>query len=117
MYTFRTVLFGSVSPPFMLFAVLNHQLLQYNTYTSHIICSNLYVDNVVTGCDTEKEALRFYEQACSMLCEAKFNLRAWASNSKLLMNAAQLDGTSDESNPINVLGIRWAITTGHLPLS
>ena len=52
-----------------------------------------------------------------MLCEAKFNLRAWASNSKLLMKATHLDGTSNETNPINVLGIRWATTTDRLSLS
>ena len=33
------------------------------------------------------------------------------------MKAAQLDGTSDETNPINVFGIRWATTTDHLSLS
>ena len=101
----------------MLFAVLNHHLLQYNTHISHTIQSNLYVDNVVTGCDTEKEALQFYEQARSMLLEAKFNLRAWASNSKLLMKAAQRDGTLDEANPINVLGMQWVTTTNCLSLS
>jgi len=116
-YRFCTVLFGSVSSPFMLFAVLNHHLLQYNTHVSHTIRSNLYVDNIVTGCDTEKGALQFYKQARSMLCEAKFNLRAWASNSKLLMKAARQDGTSDESDPINVLGISWNTATDCLALS
>jgi len=52
-----------------------------------------------------------------MLCEAKFNLKAWASNSKLLMKAARQDGTSDESDPINVLGISWNTATDCLALS
>ena len=107
--------FGSVSSPFMLFAVLKHHLLKFNTHVSHTIQSNLYADNVVTGCDTEKGALQFYKQARSMLCEAKFNLRAWASNSKLLMKAAH--GTSDESDLINVLGLSWSTATDCLALS
>ena len=57
------------------------------------------------GCNTEKEALQFYQRVCSMLHETKFNLRAWTSNSNLLMEAAQRDGISDETNPANVLGI------------
>ena len=60
-YRFRTVLFGSVSSPFMLFATLNYHLRQYNNPTSHDIQRNLYVDNVVTGSDSESQALYFYQ--------------------------------------------------------
>ncbi|XP_065911201.1 uncharacterized protein [Dysidea avara] len=116
-YRFRTVLFGSVSSPFMLFATLNRHLLQHDTRISHNIRCNLYVDNVVTGCNTEKEAVQFYRQARSMLSEAKFNLRAWASNSKQMVELSQQDGTFDSSNPINVLGIRWDTSTDKLSLS
>ncbi|XP_065890355.1 uncharacterized protein [Dysidea avara] len=101
----------------MLFATLNRHLLQHDTLISHNIRCNLYVDNVVTGCNTEKEAVRFYRQARSMLSEAKFNLRAWASNSKQLVELSQQDGTFDSSNPINVLGIRWDTSTDKLSLS
>ena len=59
-YRFCTVLFGSVNSPFMLFATLNYHLLQYNTPISHNIQSNLYVDNIVTGFNSEEEALQFY---------------------------------------------------------
>jgi len=62
-YHFRMVLFGSVSSPFMLFATLNYHLLQHDTHSSHNRQHNLYVDNVVTGCNTEKEAVQFYMQA------------------------------------------------------
>jgi len=116
-YRFRTVLFGSVSSPFMLFAVLSHHLQQHDTHIARTIHSNLYVDNIVTGCDTETYALQFYKEARCMLAEARFNLRAWASNSKLLMTTAQQEGTADDANPINVLGLRWATTSDCLSLS
>ena len=101
----------------MLFAILGHHLQQHNTHIAHTIHSNLYVDNVVTGCDTEKYALQFYEEAHSMLGEAKFNLRTWVSNSKPLMQTAQQDGTMDEANQIIVLGMHWATSSDHLSLS
>ena len=115
-YRFRTVLFGSVSSPFMLFATLNYHLQQYNNPTSHDIQCNLYVDNVVTGSDSESQALQFYQQSRSMLSEAKFNLRAWASNSQMLMKAAQQDGTADENTLTNVLGIQWDVAKDQLSL-
>ena len=59
-YRFCRVLFGSVGSPFILFATLNHYLLQYNTPVSHNIQSNLYVDNIVTGFNSEEEMLQFY---------------------------------------------------------
>ena len=52
----------------MLFAVLNLRLAQYNAHISHTIRSNQYVDNVVTGCDTEKEALQSYVMSKLTLC-------------------------------------------------
>jgi len=90
--------------------VLSHHLQQHNTHIAHTLHSALYVDNV-TGRDTEKYAL-----FNSMLGEARFNLRAWASNRKLLMKIVQQDGTSDEANPVKVLGMCWATTTDHLSL-
>ena len=116
-YHFRTVLFGSVSSPFMLFATLNYHLQQYDNPTSHDIRSNLYVDNVVTGCDSEIQALQFYHQARSMLSAAKFNLRSWASNSQRLLEIAQQDGTADEKRLTNVLGIQWNSITDQLSLT
>ncbi|XP_065883974.1 uncharacterized protein [Dysidea avara] len=116
-YHFRTVLFGSVSSPFMLFATLNYHLLQHDTHTSHNIRHNLYVDNVVTGCNTEREAAQFYRDARSMLSDAKFNLRAWASNSEQLVEMSRQDGTLDSSNLTNVLGLQWDTTADKLSLS
>jgi len=101
----------------MLFATLNYHLLQHDTSVSHNIRHNLYVDNVVTGCNTEEEAVQFYQEARSILSDAKFNLRAWASNSQQLVEMSRQDGTLDSSNPVNVLGLQWDLTTDRLSLS
>ena len=58
----------------MLFATLNYHLQKYNNPISRDIQCNLYVDNVVTGSDSESQALQFYQQSqfYQNLSEAKF---------------------------------------------
>ena len=76
MYRFKTVLFGAVSSPFMLYAAQYHHLQHYNTPLSHDIQANLYVDNIVSGCETELAATQYYKQARVIMLEAKFKLRS-----------------------------------------
>lgn len=75
-YRFKTVLFGAVSSPFILYATLYCHLQQHNTSLSNNIQSNLYVDNIVSGCATEAETIHYYHSAKAILSKAKFNLRA-----------------------------------------
>ena len=81
-YRFKTVLFGLVSSPFMLHAALYYHLQKHSSSVATDIANNLYVDNVLTGCGTELEATDYYSKARSILSQAKFNLRSWASNSE-----------------------------------
>ena len=50
-FRFKTVLFGSASSPFMLNATLHHHLNHYNTPVAEDMKENLYVDNIISGCD------------------------------------------------------------------
>ena len=78
---------------------------------------NLYVDNVITGCNTDTEALRYYQQSRSVM-ESKFNFRSWASNSLLLQNQAATDGVLDTDSGItNILGLRWDSAADTLTLA
>ena len=56
-YRFRTVLLGAVSSPFILYATLYHHLQQHNAPLSNDIQTNLYVDNVISGWETEADAV------------------------------------------------------------
>ena len=107
---------GSVSSPFIVFATLNRHLLQYNTSVSHNIQSNLYVNNIATGFNSEEETLQFYSQARSILSAANLNLRAWASNSRQLMDTMHRDGTADKNTLTNVLGLQWDTSLDKLSL-
>ena len=106
-YRFKTVLFGSVSSPFMLHAALYYYLQKHSSSVATEIANNLYIDNVLTGCATELEAIDYYSKARSILSQAKFNLRSWASNSEQVQRIAQKDDVTDKSDVTKVLGLLW----------
>ena len=117
MLTDLRVLFGAVCSPFMLFATLCRHLKEYKISVSTDILKNLYVDNIITGRESEADLLEFYKDARSPMMAAKFNLRTWASNSQSLNNLTQQNKTADETNPTNILGINWNISTDKLSLA
>ena len=116
-YIFKVVLFGAVCSLFMLNAVLHNHLSKYKSSAAHDMLTNLYVDNIVTGCQSTDEAIQYYHNARSIMKEAHFNLRSWASNSQDIANFPSKDGVSDNSNPVNVLGLQWETQTDVLSLT
>jgi len=58
-YRFKVVPFNATSSPFMLNAVLQYHLNQHASAISHDMRANLYVDNIITSCDTEQEAVKY----------------------------------------------------------
>ena len=82
-------------------------LNKYSSSTAKDMLFNLYVDNIVSGCPSESEAVQYYRDACSLMKDAHFNLRSWASNSHQLTNQAVTDKVLDNNNPVNVLGLQW----------
>ena len=115
-YRFKTVLFGAVSSPFILYVTLYNHLQQHNTPLSNDIQTNLCVDNIISGSATEAEAVQYCHNARAILSKADFNLRAWMSSSQELCAVAERDKTIDSSIPRNVLGIHWNALTGQLSL-
>jgi len=59
------------------------------TTTASDILTNLYVDNIVSGCSSETRALDYYKEARILMSKAKLKLRNWASNSTKLTAMAQ----------------------------
>jgi len=106
MYRFKVVLFGSASSPFMLSTALDFHLNSHNSAVSNDMKHNLYVDNIISGCQTE-ESLHYYTTARAIMKEANFNLRSWATNSHKLQEKALADNTFDSETTVNILGLRW----------
>ena len=116
-YRFKVVLFGSASSPFMLYAALHCHLTQCSSTTAKDLLHNLYVDNILSGCSTEEEAILYYTEARTTLSEANFNLRSWASNSKQVCAAAERDHVADNSEQVNTLGLVWNTSNDSLSLT
>ena len=67
---------------------------------------NLYVDNIITGCDTEDAAADYYKEARAIMTSGMFNLHRWSSNSSRLQANAVQDNTASAHSTVNVLGLR-----------
>ena len=106
-YRFRVVLFGATCSPFMLNATIIHLLSQNDSGVARDILQNLYEDNLVSGCYTEQNALKYFFTSRILLNNANFNLRSWTSNSVQLVSAAKENNVMETSNPVKVLGLVW----------
>lgn len=112
-YRFKVVPFGATSSSFMLNAVLQYHLRQYNIAVSCDMLSNLYVDNIISGCDTESAVVNYYQEAGATM---RLNLHSWFSNSTELTIAAIKD-TAEKALSVNVLGLCWTPTSDKLLLN
>jgi len=79
--------------------------------------SNLYVDNIISGCEPEKTAVDNYREARAIMCSARFNLRSWSSNSIKLKAVATRENTVDDNMSVNILGLCWNPITDELSLN
>ena len=115
-YRFKVVLFGATCSPFMLNSVMHYHLSHYTSPIAQDMLNSLYVDNIISGCDTEENTLEYYTTARAIMQDAKFNLRSWASNSQLLTVKATNENTAADSTEVNILGIRWNTVNDTLSL-
>jgi hypothetical protein len=106
-YTCNTVIFGNISSPFTLAITLHKHLTQYNTPVSLDMLAKTYVDNLLSGVDSETEALGYYKEARDMMSSAAFDLRQWATNSERLNEQIQKDGTNVKPGLVSILGLKW----------
>ena len=113
-YRFKVVLFGASSSPFMLNAAITFHLSEYPSPVSTNLLSSLYVDNVVSGCNTEQEATQYFLESRLLMNRSKFNLRAWASNSPSLRDLAQQHDVAETKEIVKVLGLCWNIRHDYL---
>ena len=97
----------------MLNTTLLFHLSQYTSATS----KDMYVDKIVTGCDSDETAVTYYSTARTIMKEANFNLRSWESNNIILVEQANKDGAAAEPGSVNVLGLQWNITNDTLSLT
>lgn len=115
-YRFCRVLFGAAPSPYLLNATIQHHLTKQDDWISEDLQRSIYMDNVVTGTDTEPEALQYYTSSRNCFQKAGMNLRQWTSNSPALNRQAHDDGVYAEPM-VKVLGLNWNTKTDTLSLS
>ena len=116
-YRFTAVPFGTASSPFMLNATISYHLEHFSSPVSLHMKKNMYVDNVISGADTEKSAVNYYHEGRTIMNDAKFNLRSWASNCSALQDVVTQESTAHTGDEINTLGMRWNTSSDILALT
>ena len=131
------VVFGVSSSPFLLNATIKHHLDQFSlTYPDLIrtLSQSLYVDDVISGADSESQAYELCIQAKDVLGREGFNLQKFISNSNNLqkrVNEGDQESSTEgmeetytksnlgssltlQSGEQKVLGVRWDVSIDHL---
>lgn len=117
-FKLQTVTYGTASAPFLATRAIKqlaHDNKQQYPETSLIIGRDFYVDDLMTGCDTEVEALKLQQELDKICLSAGFKLRKWASNSSFVLNNIPSSEREIEPFEINMdtsfiktLGIFWS---------
>ena len=108
MMRFQRVIFGAVCSPFLLQATIQHHLNKYPPSPAvRELQSSLYVDDFVSGCDTEQGARELLAEAQSILSDAGMELTKFCSNIELELDRAHALAGSAENESVKVLGVKW----------
>ena len=105
-YRFTRVPFGIICSPFLLSGSIQHYLRGLSVNYASKLLDDLYVDNVVSGEETPREAIELYVNSKKIFQGISMNLREWASNSTEVMKAIPKKERVAK-NPIKVLGLDW----------
>ena len=101
----------------MLGAVLDLHLSKFDNEVARDIRDNISFDNILSGYNSEEDLLLYYKQFRSLMSQAKFNLRVWATNSDQLKDVTRRDKPSDPNTAVGLLGLRWNTATNMISLS
>lgn len=113
--SFLSVPFGVVSSPFLLGATLENHLSSHNLELANKLKDDIYIDNVVPGTDTVREALTFYNGTKAIFFDASMNHREWtSSNDEVRMFIPPADKSDNEI--VKVLRHIWNVVDDSLSL-
>lgn len=107
---FLRVPFGNRSSPFLLCATLQHHLSSFpRSRVVEELQDNLYVDDWLSGADSDEEACDMIVEATEVMDQASMGLAKWSSNSVAVGELLQREfqDKMTEGEVIRVLGIKW----------
>ncbi|CAK1589278.1 unnamed protein product [Parnassius mnemosyne] len=121
-YRLHTVTFGVNSSPYLALRTIQqlaHDEAEYFRLASPVLLSDVFVDDVVSGEDTESKTLALQQELIDICKTAGFELRKWHSNSSAILATLQppaCHGERPENVPfsemendkrVKVLGLQW----------
>ncbi|XP_054278976.1 uncharacterized protein LOC128997364 [Macrosteles quadrilineatus] len=120
-YQLNTVTYGMSTSPYLAIKTL-HQLADDDggnfPSAAHVLRTQTYVDDIISGADTEEAALEIQEQLIRLLRQGGFELRKWVSNSTSLLQALPEEHRESpvfmqesQSPQFSILGLHWSPTT------
>ncbi|XP_046964188.1 uncharacterized protein LOC124533067 [Vanessa cardui] len=108
------VTFGTACAPYL--AVKSLQQLavddgHFFPLAADRVKTDFYMDDLMTGCQSETEAIQLYEQFNSLLKRGGFTLQKWASNRKGRLETMKENEENDkdikEDEVTKILGLTW----------
>ena len=103
---FTRVPFGNKGSPFLLMATIKHHLsLMEPSPAVSELSDNLYMDDFLSGADTESDAKVLFSDAQRIMHAAGMTLTKWGSNSQSIHTILGSEPSCAE--PIGVLGMKW----------
>ena len=107
---FARVPFGNKSGPFLLNATMKYHLAQYPpSYVKEELSENLYMDDWLSGCDSDSQACEMLQEAHGIMSEASMSLAKWGSNSDQVSEVLykSFRDKTIELESFKVLGMQW----------
>lgn len=109
-YKLCTVTYGTTSAPFL--ATRSVQQLAKDEgkdfpLASSVLLQDVYMDDVVTGCNSLSEAQDIQQQLISLLDRGGMELHKWSANNPSLLCDKMIDSDYAFTNDTKTLGILW----------
>ncbi|XP_030767150.1 uncharacterized protein LOC115890927 [Sitophilus oryzae] len=121
-YTLNTLTYGTAPASFLAIRCL-HELAYQNQHRYPEACNKIlkdfYVDDLLTGTNTVKDALKLKNEIYEILKSGGFELRKWSSNSRAFVEDINSNSThlfSDKTD-FKLLGLIWDSKTDILRYS
>ena len=110
-YRFTRVPFGLTCSPFLLHATIIHHLSQHKAKHPELVekmLESFYVDDMLTGADTEEDAVELANESDSVMKEASMELCKYSTNSSKVLEACSIsEEKKSKETMIKVLGMTW----------
>jgi hypothetical protein len=123
-YQLTTVTYGTTPASFLstyCLIALTKSVKKKYPKASKVIAEDFYMDDLMTGADTEDDCCQLQIDVSSVLISAKLPLRKWCSNSEIVMRKISSKSVDDplfvldigDDDTVKSLGLQWKPVADH----